>query len=82
MKRTDFEGMCELASEGRLTWLENMRNHEKGRVISCAGGKIAVDVDGQRQEWSPRECEELTYGFKINYDEVKRHPHEYDSHLD
>lgn len=82
MKRTEFDGMCELVDEGRLTWLENTRSHEKGRVISCEQGRIEVDVAGQEEAWNPRECEELTYGYKVNYEEVKKHPHEFDSHLD
>jgi hypothetical protein len=24
----------------------------------------------------------MTHGFKVKYDEVKKHPHEYDTHLD
>ncbi len=82
MRRTEFDGMCELAGEGRLTWLENIRSHEKGRVISCESDKIEVDVAGQREEWQPSECQELTYGYKVDYDEVIKHPHEFDSHLD
>jgi hypothetical protein len=82
MKRTDFEGMCELAQEGRLTWVENKGSHEKGRVVSCSGEKIEVETSGHRETWNLRDCQELTYGYKVNYEEVKKHPHEYDSHLD
>jgi hypothetical protein len=82
MKRTDFEGMCELAQEGRLTWVENMDSHEKGRVVSCSGETIEVETSGHRETWSLRDCKELTYGYKVNYEEVKRHPHEFDTHLD
>ncbi len=81
MKRTDYDGMCELASEGRLTWLENTLSHEKGRVISCEGDRIEVDVAGRQEEWSLRDCKELTYGYKVNYGEVMKHPHEFDTHL-
>lgn len=82
MERTDFEGMCELAKEGRLTWVENMDRGETGRVIDCSADTIAVDLGGVRADWNPRECRELTYGYRVNYDEVKKHPHEFDTHLD
>jgi hypothetical protein len=82
MKRTDFEGMCELAQEGRLTWVENTGSHEKGRVVSCAAENIEVEVAGQSESWDRRECQELTYGYKVNYEEVRKHPHEFDTHLD
>jgi hypothetical protein len=62
MRRTDFEGMCELAQEGRLTWVEKMETHEKGRVVSCGGETIEVETSGHRETWNLRDCQELTYG--------------------
>lgn len=82
MRRTEFEGMCELIKDGRLTWVENVSTHKNGRVVSCGSDSMEVEVDGKRENWSARECQELTHGYRVNYDEVKKHPHEYDSHLD
>jgi hypothetical protein len=82
MKRTDFEGMCELAGEGRLTWVENMVSHETGRVVTCGDDTIGVDVGGARAEWVRHDCRELTHGYRVNYDEVKKYPHEFDTHRD
>lgn len=82
MKRNDFEGMCTLAREGRLTWVENTVNHEAGRVIGCGTQTITVDVHGKKADWNMRDCRELTYGYKINYDEVRKHPKEFDTHSD
>lgn len=82
MKRIELEGMCELAKDGRLTWVENLDTHDKGRVISCTGDKIEVDVGGRRAEWKATACREMTFGYKVNYEEVKKHPHEFDTHLD
>ena len=82
MRRTDYEGMCELAREGRLTWVENTSSHEKGRVVSCGGETVEVEVSGHRENWSLRDCQELTHGYKVNYEEVKKHPHEFDTHAD
>lgn len=82
MRRTDFEGMCELARDGRLTWVENTGTHDKGRVISCGIDTIEVDVAGDRKLWDVRDCQELTHGYKVNYEEVKKHPHEFDTHRD
>lgn len=82
MRRTDYEGMCELAREGRLTWVENKDSHEAGRVISCSGDTVEVEVSGHHENWSLRDCKELTHGYKVKYEEVKKHPHEFDTHMD
>ncbi len=82
MKQIEFEGMCELSYEGRLTWVENTSSHEKGRVISCGNDAIEVEVSGRRERWDWRDCEEITHGYKVKYDEVKKHPHEFDTHTD
>jgi len=44
MKRTDFTGMCTLAREGRLTWVENTTLHETGRVVTCKTDTIEVEL--------------------------------------
>jgi hypothetical protein len=82
MKQLDFEGMCELFQEGRLTWVENKDTHQAGRVISCAENAIEVDVSGNREKWDWRACQEMTHGYKVKYEEVKKHPHEFDTHGD
>lgn len=82
MKRTEFEGMCELFKDGRLTWVENTSAHKTGRVIACGSDSIEVDVKGHRESWKAGDCRELTHGYRVNYDEVKKHPHEFDSHVD
>lgn len=82
MKRTEFEGMCELSRDGRLTWVENTDSHEKGRVISCGKDSIKVDVAGRDETWDRSACKEMTFGYKVNYEEVKKHPHEFDTHTD
>jgi hypothetical protein len=82
MRRTDFEGMCELVKEGRLTWVENTTANKSGRVVGCSANTIEVEVEGRREEWNARECEEMTHGYRVNYEEVKKHPHEFDTHLD
>lgn len=82
MRRTDFEGMCELFKDGRLIWVENASAHKTGRVVGCSTDSIEVEVAGHREEWAARDCRELTHGYRVNYAEVKKHPHEYDSHLD
>lgn len=82
MKRTDFRGMCTLANEGRLTWVENTTLHETGRVMTCGSDTMTVEVGGKREDWHMRDCRELTNGYKVNYDEVLKHPHEFDTHRD
>jgi hypothetical protein len=82
MNRTEFEGMCELFGDGQLIWVENQNSHVKGRVIGCEADKIEVKVGDHNEKWNRSECGEMTHGFKVKYDEVKKHPHEYDTHLD
>ncbi|HAD03717.1 MAG: hypothetical protein A2091_12500 [Desulfuromonadales bacterium GWD2_61_12] len=74
--------MCTLASEGRLTWVENTTLHETGRVTACGADTLTVDVGGKNEDWHMRDCRELTHGYKVNYEEVLKHPHEFDTHRD
>jgi len=74
--------MCELAGEGRLTWVEHMESHAAGRVIACGSDMVEVEVAGHHESWDPSCCREMTFGYRVNYDEVRRHPHEFDSHRD
>lgn len=82
MTRADFNGMCELATEGRLTWVERSDTHMAGRVMGCDGEVITVAVGKGEERWDRRDCRELTHGYRVNYDEVRKHPHEFDSHRD
>ncbi len=82
MNKVDFEGMCELFGDGQLIWVENQNSHVEGRVVGCDGEMIEVKVGKYNEKWDRRECGEMTHGFKVKYDEVKKHPHEYDTHLD
>jgi hypothetical protein len=43
---------------------------------------VEVDVNGHREKWHLDICSELTHGYKVKYDEILKHPHEYDTHLD
>ena len=82
MNRTEFEGMCELFNDGQMIWVQRMNSHLKGKVVGCAEDMIEVEVGDHCEKWSRSDCAEMTHGFKVNYDEVKKHPHEYDTHLD
>ncbi|WP_303721609.1 hypothetical protein [Malonomonas rubra] len=82
MNGTEFNGMCELFNDGELIWVENQNSHDKGRVVGCEFEMIEVEVGDHREKWNRSICSEITHGFKVNYDEVKKHPHEYDTHLD
>ena len=82
MKRTDFEGMCELFNDGQMVWIENQATHKQGRVVGCEAEVIEVEVGDHREKWNRSECAEMTHGFKVKYEEVKKHPHEFDTHHD
>jgi len=82
MNRTDYEGMCQLFNDGQLIWVENSDKHIAGRVTGCSEKGIDVDVKGRQESWSRAECMEMTHGYKVKYDEVLKHPHEFDTHLD
>lgn len=82
MNRTDFQGMCELLDDGQMIWVENMQSHNKGRVVGCKQDGLEVEVDNHCEIWRSSDCSEITHGYRVNYQEVMKHPHEYDSHLD
>jgi hypothetical protein len=67
MERERFQGICELASEGKIKWVDNLKTHEAGRVISCTPEEFQVEFEGHREKWSPEECKERTYGYKMGY---------------
>jgi hypothetical protein len=82
MNKTEYQGMCQLFGDGELIWLENLNSHSKGRVTGCQENMVEVDVNGHREKWHLDICSELTHGYKVKYDEILKHPHEYDTHLD
>ena len=82
MNTTEYKGMCELFGDGQMIWVENQRTHSKGRVVGCEPEMIEVEVDNHCEKWNRSDCAEMTHGYKVNYEEVKKHPHEFDSHLD
>ncbi len=82
MNNTEYQGMCELFNDGQMIWVENQTNHLKGRVVGCEPDMIEVEVENHCEKWKRSDCVEMTHGYKVNYEEVKKHPHEYDSHLD
>ncbi|MFO7578145.1 MAG: hypothetical protein R6W66_10505 [Pelovirga sp.] len=82
MKRMDFEGMCQLNRDGQMVWVKNLLNQTAGRVVNCEAEAIEVQVGNHCEKWDHQICEELTHGYRVNYSEVKKYPHEYDTHLD
>lgn len=69
MEKDRFRGICSVASEGKVKWVDNRGIHQAGRVLSCAGGKFEVETEGHRKKWDPRDCEERTYGYHPVYGE-------------
>lgn len=82
MNGTEYTGMCELFNDGQLIWVENQKTHTKGRVVGCAAEIIEIEAGDHSEKWAFRDCAEITHGFRVKYEEVRKHPHEYDSHLD
>ncbi|PLX85412.1 MAG: hypothetical protein C0618_10510 [Desulfuromonas sp.] len=82
MRHLDFQGMCELVGDGEVIWVENQTNHQQGRVTGCHNQLLEVNVEGHSETWEHEVCTEMTHGFKVDYEETLKHPHEYDSHLD
>lgn len=82
MNKTEFHGMCELVRDGELVWVKKMNSSLKGHVIGCDAESIEVEIGNHCEKWMPSECAEMTHGFKVNYEEVRKHPHDYDTHLD
>ena len=82
MNRTEYQGMCELFRDGQIIWVENELTRQTGRVVGCDRQMIEVEMGNHCEIWSSGDCSEMTHGFRVKYDEVKKYPHEYDSHLD
>lgn len=82
MNKTEFYGMCELVNDGEMIWVEKMNSDMKGRVVGCEKEMIEVEIGNRCEKWMPNECTEMTHGFKVRYEEVMKHPHDYDTHLD
>jgi hypothetical protein len=40
MKREEFTKCCQAAEEGNEIYLENLGNHESGRLLYCSGGVV------------------------------------------
>lgn len=60
MERNDFEKCCTAIEDGVEIVLENMANHEIGRVLFCTRDQFRVEVEGETQTWRPESCEELS----------------------
>jgi hypothetical protein len=69
MERERFRGICSVASEGKVKWVNNLKTHESGRVLSCDSGKFEIASGGHRRKWDPAECSERTYGYRPVYGE-------------
>ncbi len=82
MNRTDYQGMCQLFSNGQLIWIENTDKQIAGRVTGCSEELIEVDVQGHHESWQRAACMEMTHGYKVNYAEYLKHPQDFDTHLD
>jgi hypothetical protein len=42
---------------GHEVYLENVVNHEKGRIVYCTTDRFHVDMNGRRDSWLPQVCE-------------------------
>jgi hypothetical protein len=57
MRKTDFEKCCRNVENGHEVYLENVVNHEKGRIVYCTTDRFHVDMNGRRDSWLPQVCE-------------------------
>lgn len=68
MERKDFQGICRLAEDGKIKWVDNMKTNQPGRVVSCSGDEFEVESQGHQEKWSSEDCKERTYGYRMRYD--------------
>ena len=76
MERERFEGICEVATEGKIKWVDNLETHEAGRVVSCDDRWFEVEPQGQEghhEKWDRKVCKERTYGYKPMYGKYTKH---------
>lgn len=67
METRDFKGICKLAESGKIKWVDNMKTHQPGRVVSCTEQEFEVEFQGRHENWSPEDCKERTYGYRMRY---------------
>lgn len=57
MRKTEFDKCCRNIEKGAEVYLQNVVNHETGRVLFCTSDKFHVDMNGKRDSWRPQLCE-------------------------
>ncbi len=67
MERNRFEGICEVASRGKIKWVDNTKTSQSGRVVSCTSESLEVEFQGHHETWDPGVCKERTYGYQPVY---------------
>ena len=76
MDKERFEGICELATEGKIKWVDNLVSQKAGRVVSCTEEWFEVEVQGQeghQEKWDRNLCKERTYGYRPMYGKFWKH---------
>ena len=64
MKRKEFSRICHAVTYGQNSYVENMRNHDIGKIRSCQGADFEVEASGVRQSWSRKDCRETEMAVK------------------
>jgi hypothetical protein len=56
MQKTDFIKCCRSVEKGAEIYLENVTDHQTGKVLFCTTDRFHVDIDGSRDSWLPQTC--------------------------
>ncbi len=58
MRGEEVVNVCQAVTHGSQRYVRNLRRNEEGRVVSCDGASIKVQVGRRREVWCVDECEE------------------------
>lgn len=57
MRKVEFEKCCQNIEKGSEIYMQNVVNHETGKVLFCTSNRFHVDMNGKRDSWLPQICE-------------------------
>lgn len=59
MKEGVFKKVCTSVQNGETRFVENSQNGHAGKIVSCSGEQLEVDIFGRHETWARKDCEEF-----------------------
>lgn len=58
MRTPEFQKLCQAVSGGEEMYVKHVVIHQVGKVLSCHGDEVEVDVNGTHKTWIKENCVE------------------------